>query len=448
MNTHDTATLWQTTRKIFALALPMAGTQFISIAGGFLSMTMLAKLGHEVLAASALIFSTQITIIVVALSFLLTLSIFIGRAFGAGNFKLIGNYLQQGWTLALIISIPVMFLFWHISSFLLFFGQSGPIVQIVQEFFHANVWSIVPLLLLACNQQLCYGVHKQNLVTISSLLSVGVFLFFAYALIFGKFYLPKLGVAGLGYAMAIQAWFAFIFTMIYFTCAPHYKDFDLFHYRAHKDWSSVKQMFMVGWPISLQMSGEVSSFFVVSAMAGWLGVNELAAFQVLSQYIVLIVVPIFALSQASGILIGQACGAQKMHEVKRLGNICISIGLSMAFAVFILFLTTPRLLASLYMDIKNPANAQTLHFAVILFAIFSIAQLFDAIRNVTTGALRGLYDTRYPMYVGLAAIWLIGIPLSYLFAFIFHWGIAGIAYGSTIGMILGTLAVWYRWRTQ
>ncbi len=446
MSTELTATLWQTTRKIFSLALPMAGTQFISIAGGFLSMTMLAQLGHQVLAASGLIFSTQVTIVVIGMSILMTLSIFIGRAFGAGQFKLIGNYLQQGWTLALVISIPIIILFWHISSFLLFFGQSVAIVQIVQSFFHAYVWGIVPLMFLACNQQLCYGTHKQNLVTVSSLLSVLVFLFFAYALIFGKFHMPRLEVAGLGYAMVIQMWFAFIFTTVCFYTDSHFKDFDLFHYRAHKDWGSIKQMFKIGWPISLQMSGEVSSFFVVSAMAGWLGINQLAAFQVIAQYIVLIIVPIFAISQASGILIGQACGAKQFHEIKRLGNICIGIGLVLSAISSILFIACPRLLASLYMDVHNPANAQTLHFVVILFAVFAVSQIFDTVRNVGTGALRGLYDTKFPMYTGLAGIWLIGIPLGYLFAFTFHWNIGGIAVGSLIGMIIGSAAVLYRWR--
>ncbi len=45
-------------KRILALALPMAGTQLINVASSFLCMAMLAHLGHEVLAASALIFVT------------------------------------------------------------------------------------------------------------------------------------------------------------------------------------------------------------------------------------------------------------------------------------------------------------------------------------------------------------------------------------------------------
>ena len=44
----------QIIKKIGALALPMAGGQVLNVASGFLCMGMLAALGHQVLAASAL----------------------------------------------------------------------------------------------------------------------------------------------------------------------------------------------------------------------------------------------------------------------------------------------------------------------------------------------------------------------------------------------------------
>ena len=68
-------TLNQATKKIVPLALTMAGTQFLNVASGFLCMIMLAHLGHQVLAASALMISTQITIMVIGMSILFSLSL-------------------------------------------------------------------------------------------------------------------------------------------------------------------------------------------------------------------------------------------------------------------------------------------------------------------------------------------------------------------------------------
>lgn len=426
----------------------MAGVQLINVASGFLCMVMLAKLGHEVLAASALIYATQIAIMVFGMSLFFSLSFLIGHAYGAGNHTAIGNYLQQGWTLAILVSIPIMIIFWHIGSILVLFGQTQSIAQLVQNFFHAYVWAVIPVLLLGCNQQFCFGIQRQKLIVLTSCLSVTILLISAYTLIFGKFGMPKLGVAGLGYANAIQAIFSLTFTTLFFCFDKDFKIFSLFNYRVHKGLDHLKQMFKMGWPISVQMGGELMSFFVNSIMIGWLGANALAAAQVANQYVFLTLIPIFALSQASGILIGQANGGKQYHEIKNIGRASICVTLIVAALVALVFLLTPRVLATLYLDVNNPINAETVHLIVLLFMIMAISQIFDSLRNVLTGSLRGLFDMRYPMYISLVVIWMVGVPLSYTLGFILHWGVAGIAIGGTCGMLLGTLAMWQRWHAM
>jgi MATE family multidrug resistance protein len=71
--------------------------------------------------------------------------------------------------------------------------------------------------------------------------------------------------------------------------------------------------------------------------------------------------------------------------------------------------------------------------------------IFDGVRNTFIGATRGLFDTKYPMYMGLLAIWLLGVPLSYLLGFIFHLGVVGIMLGTLFGITVGSLIMLYRW---
>src|SRR5579872_1017969 len=262
----------------------MAGSQFMSVASGFLCMAMLAQLGHEVLAASALIFSTQLSIMVSGMSVLFSLSVLVGHAFGAKDYPTIGNYVQQGWTLGLLISIPIMVLFWHIDAVLIFFGQTKEIADIVHSYFHAFVWAVIPGFLSTCNMQFGYGIHKKMLIVSTSFMSVMVLLITAYVLIFGKLGMPKLGVAGLGYATAAQYSFFFIFTTLFFYYEKSFQRFELFKYRVHQHWEHFIQMFRIGWPICVQMGGEMLSFFVSGIMIGWIGITALAAFQIVNQY--------------------------------------------------------------------------------------------------------------------------------------------------------------------
>src|ERR1700733_11460803 len=138
--TLDPTSIKTATKKIIPLALTMAGTQLLTVASGFLCMIMLAHLGHQVLAASALMISTQITIMVIGMSILFSLSLLIGHAYGANNFQQIGVFLQQGWTLAVLISIPIIFIYWFIAPLLKTFGQPPQLIDIINHFFHALVW--------------------------------------------------------------------------------------------------------------------------------------------------------------------------------------------------------------------------------------------------------------------------------------------------------------------
>lgn len=433
-------------RKIFSLAFPMMSIQFIQVASSFLCMVMLAHLGPHALAASALIYATQMPIMVIGMSILFSLSILVGRAYGAKNYIQIGNFVQQGWTLGLMTSIPIMLIYWNIGRLLMFLGQAPDLAMMVQSFFHAYIFAVIPLQLLVCNQQLCYGVGRQKLVMCISLFSVPFLLITAYALIFGKLGLPACGIPGLGYAMSIQVWLSLVIMTTCFYCGKRFEKFDLFHYRVHKNWDNLKQMLKIGWPISVQIAGEVLSLFASAAIVGWLGATSLAAFQVSNQYVFLVMIPIFTLAQASGILVGQACGSKNYGEINKLGTTNVNISLCISLLVLFIFLTFPKKLASLYFDVNNPLNAETLHLVVLSFAILAFTQIFDAIRNVLTGGLRGLLDTKFPMYVGLISIWLVGLPLGYLFAFTLHWGVVGVAIGSAIGITIGALILMLRWR--
>ena len=433
-------------KKILALALPMAGTQFINVGSGFLCMTMLAHLGPHVLAASALIFSTQLSIMVTGMSILFSLSVLIGHAYGAKNYVSIGNFVQQGWTVGLLLSIPIIILFWHIGAILIFLGESKSIAHIVQAYFQAYSWAVIPGFLSTCNQQFGYSIHKKMLIISTSFMSILILLITAYALIFGQWGMPKLGVAGLGYAITAQYLFFFIFTSVFFYVEKSFKKFELFRYRVHQHKEHFFQMAKIGWPICVQMGGEMLSFFVSSIMIGWISLTALAAFQVVNQYYCLIVIPIFSLSQASGILVGHARGSQQFQDIKQFGHGSILLALMAGLFVTSLFLLFPDNLASFYIQIHNSANKSLLDLITVLFMIIAFSQLFDSCRNVFIGLLRGLFDTRFPMLISLFSIWIIGMPLSYVLAFSFHFGAPGFVFGGLIGMLTGVSIMAYRWQ--
>ena len=84
---------------------------------------------------------------------------------------------------------------------------------------------------------------------------------------------------------------------------------------------------------------------------------------------------------------------------------------------------------------------------VTLLAVAAVFQLFDGLQGVATGVLRGLGDTRTPMFWNLGGHWGIGLPLAYLLAFRFGFGVIGLWWGLSAGLIIcgiALLAVWWR----
>jgi MATE family multidrug resistance protein len=81
----------------------------------------------------------------------------------------------------------------------------------------------------------------------------------------------------------------------------------------------------------------------------------------------------------------------------------------------------------------------------MIFFISAFSQIFDGLRHILFGLLRGLLDTRFPMYSSLLIIWVIGVPLSYVLAFLLGLGVVGIVMGGTISMFIGALVLFYRW---
>lgn len=445
---NQTTQFWSMTKRLFALALPMAGSQFINVGSGFLCMAMLAQLGQNVLAASALIFTTQLSIMVTGMSILFSLSVLIGHAYGAKDFSAIGKFVQSGWLVGALVSLPIMSFFWYIDTILIYCGQTPKIAAIVKDYFHAYIWAVIPGFLSTSVMQFGYGIHKKALMLLLSICSVVVLVCSSYVLIFGKFGLPKLGVAGLGYATALQYLFFLVASLLCFSLNKTFQPYQLFCVHREKTKDYLTKILSVGWPISVQMGGEMLSFFIGGILIGWLGSTSLSAFQIVNQYYFLIVVPIFALSQASGILIGHACGAKEFEDVKILSHASIFSAIAACAIVGVIFMVFPAQLAGVYLDIHNPANQTILELSIWIFAIIAFSQAFDGLRNTFIGILRGLFDTRFPMHMSLITIWVIGMPLSYILAFPLNYGAIGFVLGGAIGMLCGVISMYYRWKQK
>ena len=73
---------------------------------------------------------------------------------------------------------------------------------------------------------------------------------------------------------------------------------------------------------------------------------------------------------------------------------------------------------------------------IVLMQVAAAFQLFDGLQVVTTGALRGLGDTRTPMFTNLVGHWLIALPIAAIGGFTLGYGVVGLWSGLCVGLTL------------
>jgi MATE family multidrug resistance protein len=113
------------------------------------------------------------------------------------------------------------------------------------------------------------------------------------------------------------------------------------------------------------------------------------------------------------------------------------LGFVISVLIALAYWFLPNEFIRIYLDLNDPANAQTISLTTVLFFVAAFPRLADGVRNIAVGVLRGLHDTKYPMVIGLIASWGINIPLAYLFGFVFGWGVLGIRGAFFFGFSLG-----------
>ncbi|ASK79263.1 hypothetical protein CF386_09335 [Paraphotobacterium marinum] len=431
-------------KKSLQVSLSIAMTKFIQVISGFIGMIMIAHLGNKELAASAMITPIQAFIIVVSANLLTSVGILISKSYGARDMKQIGAYFKSGLIAALLLSIFIDIVLYKIDFILNAFHQPSSIITLVQSY--TNVYMITtPLIMIALVfQQFLIAVERKKIIVLMSLVSLFVINFFSYSLIYGNFGLPKLGIPGLAWSTTIWLFFAIITYSIYILKNIYFIKFEILK-PSYNQFKYLLRIFKVGFPMTIQSTSEMLQLLTITFMVGWLGTNELAIQQIVNQYFILLVVPIFALSQSSSILISQSYGAQNKMDITQYGHTLLTIGLFFASLVMILFISIPQKMILFYVGQDNTFTPEMLNLASVILILTGSRLLLDTVISIKIGSLRGILDMKFPMYVSILTSWLLTIPLAYLFCFQLNFGLKGITYASIIMMLINSIILLKRW---
>ena len=432
--------------QILKTSMPMMISQLIMTLSGFISALILSQVNLEVFSASMLISSVQLVISIVPYALLFCIGSIVSHIASAKQgIEQVGTIFRSTLWVALGISALLMLLLYFIEPLLLTFGQPERLVSITDSYFKVFIWGLPAVGFMRVATQILDGLFKQKITLMTSIVSLALSTFLGYGLVFGCWGFPKLGVPGLAWGFVIQVYLLDLLLLAYLFFSGSFVPYKLFKFDPLKTViATQKKLFEIGGPIVLQTGNELLSFFATTLMVGWLGTTALMAKQVAVRYLMLLVIPLFGLSQAAALFSGKYYGAEQFNEVKSFTRHIVAVGLIYTVAVVLVFAIIPEPFIRVFVS-HSDGTPSFYHLVSWLLVLVALGQVFDSLKVIYAGALRGLQDTKYTMQVSLVFVWPVGLGLAYLFGFTLRWGLIGMTVAHLIATAIAAALIYSRW---
>lgn len=425
------------------LAAPLALAELGWMAMGLVDTVMVGPLGPAAVGAAVLANMVFYPLAMSFMGLLFGMDTLVAQAFGARAFQdarrtlINGLWLGVGVTpFSAALTIAVVPIMWAV-------GANPRVMVECVPYMRALLWSLMPLFLYTAFRRYLQAVDIVKPITYA-LVSANIINFIGdWALIYGHWGLPAMGLEGSGWATAGSRLYLALFLAATVLWHERKADFLLFALSWRPDWSRIRELIRLGLPAAGQIAFEGGVFGIVTLLAARLDEVSLAAHGISIEVVSTTFMVPLGISSAAAVRVGQAVGRRDRRGVAAAGWAALSVAAAFMSAAGILLWTAPASIIRLFISEPGVVAA-----GVTLLRIAALFQLFDGLQIVATGALRGVGDTRTPMLVHLAGYWAIGMPVAYYLCFSRGWGAPGIWVGLSAALILIGATLAFAWKVR
>lgn len=436
--------LIQNIRKLFALGLPIVGSNLAMMLIGVTDIVMVGWHSVEELAALILATTLFFNIFILGSGVAFALMPMVSSAAAVGDDTTVRRSTRMSLWLSMIYGVMSLPIFYMSEGIFLALGQQAKLAAYAADY----MWILAPAIIPAlwANVMRSY-LAAMEFTKVIMFITAGVAVLnigFNHVLIFGNYGFPELGIQGAAIASLLVNILTAVITSIYaIVILPQHTLFARF-YRA--DWPALVKVFKLGMPIGLSMLAETGLFSAASVMMGWIGVIALAAHGIALQLASLTFMAHLGLSHAVTIRIGNAAGRQDRDAMVDVTKAGVWISVLWSFFTIILFVGLGPNLVSLFLDADEAARDAIIAYGVVLLWIAALFQLVDGGQVLAIGLLRGIQDTAGPMVITVFGYWGVGIPTAYLLGFHTQLAGSGIWLGLVAGLSFAAIGLSMRFR--
>jgi len=435
------------TRTIWDIAWPIMLSLVAQNIVNVTDTAFLGRVGEVELGASAIGGLLYTTLFMVAFGFATGVQILIARRNGEKNYLAIGRIFDNsfyflGITSLVITIVVVLFgpalLKPFMASEAVFEASSTYLVYRVPGLFFASAGLLF--------RSFYTGIAFTKYLSISSAIMAGVNIMLDYAMIFGHWGFPRLGIQGAAIASAISEVCALLFFILITWRNSRLKQYVLFKL-VKPDFEIIKSTLGISVFVMMQYVLSLGSWFVFFMFIEKMGERSLAVSNIIRSLYLMLMIPGWALCSVTSTLVSNALGKGEPHlvmliikKIMKFSMVAMAITVSIA-ALF------PREAIAIYTNDLSLIEATVPSYYIILAATF----LFMTMSILFNGVL-GTANTKFALGIEvitlifyLASAWFFAVQLHLRIEYVWT---AEFVYSSSIGF----LSYWYlkkgNWRSK
>ncbi len=377
------------------------------LAQNVINVTDTAFLGHvgEVeLGASAMGGLLYICIFTVAFGFSTGSQIMIARRNGEGRYRDVGPVMMQGCLFLLAMAAVIFGLFrWSMPTIVRVLISSDNIYVATCEFLHWRMFGFFFSFVNVMFRALYVGITRTKVLTMNAIVMAVVNVFLDYALIFGHFGFPEMGVKGAAIASVLAEAASFVFVVVYTWLYVDLKKYGLNHW---PQWDMVLlgRILSISCFTMVQYFISMATWFVFFMAVERLGERELAIANIVRSIYIVLLIPVQALSTAANTLVSNLIGAGGIGSVMMLMKKIAKVSFVIVLLCVILMVIFPRLFLSVYTN--EPA---LLSESIPSIYVIGVAMLVAAVANIYFNGISGTGNTQAALWLETSTLIVYGI---------------------------------------
>jgi MATE family multidrug resistance protein len=433
---HGAAPWLAEARALILLAAPLALTQLAQMAVLTTDVIMLGRLGKTALASAAIGNTIYYLAWLIGYGPASAVSPMIAHIVGEGRFvrARVRRAVRMGLWSTAILAAPMIGLMLLARPILIILRQDPVLADGAGVFVGWLSLGLVFTIGYQVLRNFCtaLGHAKAPLIVMGATIAYNALA--DYALIFGHFGFPRLGLAGSGMATSSSALFAFLAMLVVVGANPALRQYRIPRRLWRPALGRLAEVFRLGMPMGLAMIFEAMLFNSMTLVMGTFGPGPLAAHQIALNFASITFMVPLGVAMAATVRVGLAAGQRDLVAARRAGFTAMALGAACMVVSGLIMVTAGRQIAGLYFGGHSAADQDVFALAGAYLKIAAAFQVFDALQAVGGLSLRGLKDAHMPMVLAGAAYWLVGAPTCLILAIGLRMRGQGVWIGLAVGL--------------